>query len=89
MWKRLDDINSDAAVAVKTAFESLNSLKPIKEGSVKELISFINAVEMAYCQLGEVRQLSSVSLAQVDMLRDRLPPIIKREWKEALSEFSP
>ena len=80
LWQRLTDIYSDASIVVRTVFEDLNSVKPVKEGCIQDLLDFINDVELAYCQLGEVNQLKTVSLAQVDRLRDVLPPIIKRDW---------
>lgn len=88
MWKRLEGLYSDASVAVRTAFIELERLKLVAEGDIKGLVEFVNTVEMCYSQLGEVKQLSSVTPAQVDMIKAKLPPIIKREWMRVFNSLS-
>jgi hypothetical protein len=89
MWKRLEDIYSDASVAVRGVCADLEKLKPVAEGDVKGLMEFVNTVEMCYSQLGEVQQLMSVTLAQVDSLKDRLPPIVRRDWMRLYRSLTP
>ncbi|XP_067936851.1 uncharacterized protein [Watersipora subatra] len=85
MWKRLEDLYSDASVAVKSTFLELERLKQLTEGDNKGLVSFVNTIELCYSQLGEVRQLLAVTPTQVDVLRSKLPPIIRREWMRVYS----
>ena len=88
MWKRLEDIYSDASITVRAAFSELEKLSPVMDNDIKGLIDFVNSVEMCYSQLGEVQQLASVTLAQVDALKDRLPIIVKRDWMRVYRSLS-
>ena len=46
----------------------------------KSLISFINSVENCYCQLSEVKQLTSITMSHIDDLCDKLPLLIRKDW---------
>ncbi|XP_067939577.1 uncharacterized protein [Watersipora subatra] len=80
MWKRLEDLYSDASAAVKFAFADLDKLKPLSDGDTRGLIEFVNTVELCYSHLGEVQQLSAVTGAQIDTLKGKLPSVIRRDW---------
>ena len=51
--QRLTDIYSHASIVERTVFEDLNSVKPVKEGPIQDLLDFINGVDLAYCKLGK------------------------------------
>ncbi|XP_067937152.1 uncharacterized protein [Watersipora subatra] len=80
MWKRLEDLYSDASAAVKFAFADLDKLKPLSDGDTRGLIEFVNTVELCYSHLGEVQQLSAVTGAQIDILKGKLPSVIRCDW---------
>ena len=80
MWHRLESIYSDVSMSVQYAYDGLRKLKPVKEEDIKGFISFINSIEQCYSQLGEVQQINSVTMTQIDDLSDLLPLNVRKDW---------
>lgn len=98
MWYRLESIYSDIGMSVQYAFEGLKRLKAVKDDDLKGFISLVNAVEQCYSQLGEVGQLSAVTMTHIDDLGELLPLSTRKEWmrryrdlaeEEKIHPFSP
>ena len=90
MWSRLNSIYSDISMSVQQAYNDMNKIKMVLEDDVKALITFINSVENCYSQLGEVNQLSSITLSHIDDLCDKLPYSVRKDWMcryRCLTEF--
>lgn len=88
MWAGLDKIYSDMSMSVQAACEDLRKLKVVREDDLRGLIVFINEVESCYSQLGEVRQLDSITLHQIDSMADLLPSQERKEWMKVYSNLS-
>lgn len=80
MWDRLDAVYFDNSMCIQAAESDLARLRPVKEEDLNGLVHFINEVESIYSQLGEVDQLLSITLRQVDNLNSLLPYHLRREW---------
>jgi hypothetical protein len=80
IWQRLDSIYGDASMSVQSVNSDLKRLKQVKESDLQGLVDFINEVESCYSQLGEVRQLQSVTMGQIDDLVELLPIQVQRDW---------
>ena len=77
-------------MSVQQAYNDINKIKMVVEDDVKALITFINSVENCYSQLGEVNQLSSITLSHIDDLCDKLPYSVRKDWMHryrCLTEF--
>ena len=77
-------------MSVQQAYNDMNKIKMVVEDDVKALITFINSVENCYSQLGEVNQLSSITLSHIDDLCDKLPYSVRKDWMcryRCLTEF--
>jgi len=80
IWDRLDNIYSDLSMSVQQAYNDMNKIGVVNDDDSKSLISFINSVENCYSQLGEVRQLTSITMSHIDDLCDKLPLSIRKDW---------
>ena len=80
MWHRLNLVYSDISQGVLYATNQLEKLKAVREGDYISLVRLVNDVEVVYSQLGQLDQLSSITLPIVDNLADLLPPSVKRDW---------
>ena len=80
IWDRLDHIYSDLSMSVQQAYNDMNKIGIVNDDDSKSLISFINSVENCYSQLGEVKQLTSITMSHIDDLCDKLPLSIRKDW---------
>ena len=65
-------------MSVQQAYNDINKIKMVVEDDVKALITFINSGDNCYSQLGEVNQLSSITLSHADDLCDKLPLSVRK-----------
>jgi hypothetical protein len=73
MWRRLDNVYCDVSLNIQSVQDELKKLKPVSEGDLVALVNFVNQIELCYSQLGEVGQVNSITMPQVDQLCDLLP----------------
>lgn len=73
---------SDLSMSVQQAY---NDMKRMLIVDSKSLISYINVVENYYRQLGEVQQLTSITMSHIDDLCDKLPLSIRKDWMREYS----
>ena len=85
---RLDTIYSDVSMCVQSVLEDLQQLKSFKDSDMKALVKFVNLVETAYSQLGEVGHINAICMTHIDSLADLLPMSIKRQWMRQFSVMS-
>ena len=83
---RLDTIYSDVSMCVQSVLEDLQQLK--SDSDMKALVKFVNLVETAYSQLGEVGHINAICMTHIDSLADLLPMSIKRQWMRQFSMMS-
>lgn len=55
MWKRLDEKYGDPAKLADAIIDSVQRVKPIREGDGKQFIEFVEIVECGYREFGEDR----------------------------------
>ena len=79
MWKRLDEKYGDPAKLTDAIINTIQDIRPIKEGENKRFIEFVDAVEDGYKdlkRLGLERQVTTTS--SVSIIERKLPANIKR-----------
>ena len=80
MWKRLDEKYGDPAKVADVVIDSIQSVKTIKEGENKKLITFINIVEDGYRdlqKLGLEKEITTTS--SVSVIEKKLPADMRKE----------
>lgn len=75
----------DPGLCVDAVLDDLAQLRQVKENDRSGLVNFINKVEAAYCQLGEVGHIATITMPHVDKLVDLLPSVLQREWMMRLA----
>ena len=86
MWRRLDDKYGDPAKLADAIIDSVQRVKPIKEGEDKRFIEFIEIVEGGYrdlLRIGLEREITTTS--SVSIIEKRLPPNIRKDWAKLVS----
>ena len=86
---KLDDHYGDAGLCVDSVLEDLLKIRPVKDNDRSSLVSYVNSVEAAYCQLGEVGHISTITMPHVDRLADLLPMMLQRDWMKIVSNMTP
>ena len=86
---KLDDHYGDAGLCVDSVLEDLLRIRPVKDNDRSSLVSYVNSVEAAYCQLGEVGHISTITMPHVDRLADLLPMMLQRDWMKIVSNMTP
>ena len=86
MWKRLDEKYGDPAKLTDAIINTIQDIRPIKEGENKRFIELVDAVEDGYKdlkRLGLEREITTTS--SVSIIERGLPANIKREWAKLVS----
>ncbi|XP_068713032.1 uncharacterized protein [Montipora foliosa] len=86
MWKRLDEKYGDPAKLTDAIINTIQDIRPIKEGENKRFIELVDAVEDGYKdlkRLGLEREITTTS--SVSIIERKLPANIKREWAKLVS----
>ena len=86
MWKRLDEKYGDPAKLTNTIINTIQDIRPIKEGEKKRFIELVDAVEDEYKdlkRLGLEREITTTS--SVSIIERKLPANVKREWAKLIS----
>ena len=86
MWKRLNEKYGDPAKLTDVIINTIQDIRPIKEGENKRFIEFVDAVEDGYKdlnRLGFEREITTTS--SVSIIERKLPANIKREWAKLFS----
>ena len=86
MWKRLDEKYGDPAKLTDAIINTIQDIRPIKEGDRKRFIELVDAVEDGYKdlkRLGLEREIANTS--SVSIIERKLPANIKREWAKLVS----
>ena len=86
MWKRLDEKYGDPAKLTDAIINTIQDIRPIKEGENKRFIELVDAVEDGYKdlkKLGLEREITTTS--SVSIIQRKLPANIKREWAKLVS----
>ena len=86
MWKRFDEKYGDLAKLTDAIINTIQDIRPIKEGENKRFIEFVDAVEDGYKdlkRLGLEREITTTS--SVSIIERKLPANIKREWAKLVS----
>ena len=73
MWAKLTDEYSDISLSIQATYGTLATLKKVEDGDLRSLVRFVNSVEGCYSQLGEVGQLTAITMTHIDELTDLLP----------------
>ena len=85
MWKRLDERYGDPAKLTNTIINTIQDIRPIKEGEKKRFIELVDAVEDGYKdlkRLGLEREITTTS--SVSIIERKLPANVKREWAKLI-----
>ena len=80
MWKRLDEKYGDPAKIADAIINTIQSIKPIKEGENERFLELVDAVENGYKdlnRLGLEREITTTS--SVSIIERKLPAEIKKE----------
>ena len=86
MWKRLDEKYGDPAKVADAIINTIQNVRPIKEGENKKFIELVDAVEDGYNdlkKLGLEREITTTS--SVSIIERKLPPEIRKEWAKLVS----
>ena len=86
MWKRLDEKYGDPAKVADAIINTVQNVRPIKEGENKKFIELVDAVEDGYNdlkKLGLEREITTTS--SVSIIERKLPPEIRKEWAKLVS----
>ena len=86
MWKRLDEKYGDPAKLTDAIINTIQDIRPIKEGENTRFIELVDAVEDGYKdlkRLGLEREITTTS--SVSIIERKLPANIKREWAKLVS----
>ena len=86
MWKRLDEKYGDPAKIADAIINTIQSIKPIKEGENERFLELVDAVENGYKdlnRLGLEREITTTS--SVSIIERKLPSEIKKEWAKLVS----
>ena len=86
MWKRLDEKYGDPAKIADAIINTIQSIKPIKEGENERFLELVDAVENGYKdlnRLGLEREITTTS--SVSIIERKLPAEIKKEWAKLVS----
>ena len=81
MWKRFDEKYGDPAKLTDAIINTIQDIRPIKEGENKRFIELVDAVEDGYKdlkRLGLEREITTTS--SISIIERKLPATIKREW---------
>ena len=70
----------DPGLCVDSVLADLSTLRQVRENDRTGLVSFVNKIEEAYCSLGEVGHIGTITMPHIDKLVDLLPPVLQREW---------
>ena len=86
MWKRLGEKYGDPAKLTDAIINTIQDIRPIKEGENKRFIEFVDAVEDGYKdlkRLGLEREITTTT--SVSIIERKLSANIKREWAKLVS----
>ena len=86
MWKRLDEKYEDPAKVADAVINTVQNVRPIKEGESKKFIELVDAVEEGYNdpkKLGLEREITTTS--SVSIIERKLPTEIRKEWAKVVS----
>lgn len=86
MWKRLDEKYGDPAKVADAIINTIQSIRPIKEGENKRFVEFVDTVENGHNdlkRLGLEREITTTS--SVSIIERKLPAEIKKEWAKLVS----
>ena len=86
MWKRLDEKYGDPAKVADAIIDTIQSVRPIKEGENKRFVEFVDTVENGHKdlkRLGLEREITTTS--SVSIIERKLPAEIKKEWAKLVS----
>ena len=86
MWKRLDEKYGDPVKLTDAIINTIQDIRPIKEGANKRFIELVDAVEDGskdLKRLGLEREITTTS--SVSIIERKLAANIKREWAKLVS----
>ena len=86
MWKRLDEKYGDPAKLADAIIDSVQRVKPIRAGDVKQFTEFAEIVECGYRDLVTIdleKEITTTS--SVSIIEKRLPPDIRNDWAKLVS----
>ena len=86
MWKRLDEKYGDPAKISDVIIDSIQRVKPIKEGENKRFVEFVEIVENGYrdlLRLGLEKEITTTS--SVSIKEKKLSTDIRRDWAKLVS----
>ena len=69
------------------AYDELKKLESVGNDG-KNMVQFVNDVELCYSQLGEIKQLQSITMSHADGLCDLLPITIQKYWIQTFQKLS-
>ena len=87
MWAKLTDEYSDISLSIQATYGTLATLKKVEDGDLRSLVRFVNCVEGCYSQLGEVGQLTAITMTHIDELTDLLPLQLQLSWNEIFNQL--
>lgn len=85
-WKRLDERYGDPAKVADAIMNTIQSIKPIREGENRKFVELVDAVESGYRdlkRLGLEREITTTS--SVSIIERKLPTEIRKEWAKLVS----
>ena len=86
MWKWLDEKYGDPAKLADAIIDTVQRVKPIREGEGKRFIEFIEIVECGYrdlVRIGLEKEITTTS--SVSIIEKRLPPELRKDWVKLVS----
>lgn len=75
-------------MSVQAVYAHLRRLKPVYDNDITGLVKLINEVELCHSQLGEVRQLESITMLQIDELTNLFPLAMQKDWYNVYNKLS-
>ena len=63
-----EDCYDDTSATVQAALEDLHKLKLVSEAHYRGLVEFLDVVESSYSQLGQLNQLNTLTMRDIDFV---------------------
>lgn len=83
-WKRLDERYGDPAKVANVIINSVQRVKPIKEGEDKRFIEFVKIVDSGYQDLMRISLEKEITTTS-SIIEKRLPPDVRKDWAKLVS----
>ena len=89
MWDRVCKHYDDPSLSIESCIDTLHKIKPVKEYDYRGMVSLVEETESVYFQLLELKQLACLTMRDVDVVNESLPPTVASDWNKVYHTLSP